>query len=145
MNRITLLIILCLLFSSTSCNKDDDAANNTSNNVTVTKELLLGKWFFIDNVVNGITYPYDHEDCEKDYVEFKDNGTTWQVDIDNLGSNCVPDFQQIGVYSIREGTLFMDGRAINIIELSSNKFSIKVEEHYDNDEILDTVVSNFDR
>ncbi len=140
MNKITLLSILCLIFSITSCNTDDD--NSDNNNYMVTEELLIGKWFFVDVVVNGDIIPYDdHEDCGKDYIEFKENGTLWQMDI----WGCEEDFEPIGEYSVLEGNLYINEEEINVIELNSNKFSIKGEGYYDNDEILDEIISNFDR
>lgn len=138
-NRI-LQAAVCLIFLSTSCTKDDD--NTSTNGVTVKKELLVGKWYFVDQVINGERIPYDdHEDCGRDYVEFKEDGTIWQMDV----WDCEEYYEHTGVYSISDGQLHLNGETVKVIELNSSKFSITGEEDYDEDGEMDEVTLNFER
>jgi hypothetical protein len=141
MKKLAYLSALCLFLFSTSCNSDDDD-NQQMDQIIVTSDLIVGKWYFVDIVVNGLSIPYDdHEDCGKDYIEFKDNGTLWQIDV----WDCEEDAEQIATYSISDGNLFIEGELIDVLALSSNILSIKAEEDYDDDGNLDEIISNFDR
>ena len=140
MKKLLFQTVLCLLFVTTSCSTEDDDPGS-KNGVTVTKELLVGKWYFVDQVVNGTRIPYDdHEECGKDYIEFKEDGTLWQMDI----WNCDEDLEQTGVYSISD-ELTINGESIHVVALNSSTFSIKGEEDVDEDGELDEVILNFDR
>lgn len=141
MKKLAYLSALCLFLFSTSCNSDDDD-NQQMDQIIVTSDLIVGKWYFVDIVVNGLSIPYDdHEDCGKDYLDFKDNGTLWQIDV----WDCEEDAEQIATYSISDGNLFIEGELIDVLALSSNILSIKAEEDYDDDGNLDEIISNFDR
>ena len=131
--------VLCLIFLFISCTTDDEQDDST-NIIVVKKEILVGKWYFVDEVVNGVSIPYnDHEDCGKDYIEFKENGTLWQMDV----WDCDQDFEQLGVYTISDGKLTMNGEVIDVIKLNSSILSIKGEEDYDDDGKIDEVILNF--
>ena len=104
--------------------------------------MLVGKWYFVDQEVNGTRIPHDdHEECGKDYIEFKENETLWQMDV----WNCDEDFEQTGVYSISDGKLSINRESINVIELNSTELSIKGKEDVDEDGKLDDVILNFER
>ena len=140
MNKIIrLYILLCIAAFITSCGSDDD---NQSGQVIVTSDLLLGKWYFFDTYVNGSSIPYDdHEACGKDYIEFKTDGTLWQIDV----WNCEEDIEQVGTYTISNGTLRINGLHMNVVKLNSNEFSFLINEDYNEDGSPIDVIYNFDR
>ncbi|SFU41783.1 Lipocalin-like domain-containing protein [Pustulibacterium marinum] len=136
------LLTAGLIAMTISCNSDDDATTNEPTAGTVTAELMEGKWYFVDTQINGISIPYnDHEDCGKDYLEFKADGTLWQIDV----WDCELDYEQIGTYAITDGDLYMNGDYVDVTTLTANALSITIMEDVDEDGTPEEVISNFDR
>ncbi len=93
-------------------------------------------------MINGERIPYDdHEDCGRDYIEFKEDGTIWQMDV----WDCKEYYEHTGVYSISDGQLHLNGETVKVNELNSSNFSITGEEDYDEDGEMDEVTLNFER
>lgn len=92
-----LIVFALLAIVSFGCSSSDDS-------VSVTEEKLVGKWYYSTTKVAGQTFPYDdHEDCGKDYVEFKADGTLFDVDV-----------WDCEVYDDLVGTWTIDGNKIVI-------------------------------
>ena len=105
-----LLPFLIILILNFSCNSDDDNSNNEP------EKLILGNWFIIDKVINGEIIPYtDHEECGRDYLEFKNDSTIWLVNI----SDCEKEFIKLGSYSFKNDILKLDDEIVEILKLDS--------------------------
>lgn len=125
-----LLLTSALLFS---CSSDDDKGSSPS---------IVGKWAFVDTVVNGVSEPYDdHEDCGKDYFEFKADNTYITIDV----WDCEEYPDDYGTYSFDGNSLKINNVSVEVSQLTDTRLSIKGMEDYDDDGTLDEVILNFER
>lgn len=123
-----LLLASALLFS---CSSDDDNGSAS----------IVGKWAFVDTVVDGVSEPYDdHEDCGKDYVEFKADNTYVSVDV----WGCEEDVDDYGTYSLNGNKLTINGMT-NDVTITNTRLSIIAMEDYDDDGTLEEVILNLER
>ncbi len=133
MTKNIFIFSLLASFVLFSCSGDDDSGTQAS---------IVGKWAYVDTVVNGVSYPYDdHEPCGKDYIEFKSDNTFISVDI----WDCEVDIDDQGNYTFENNTLTINGEAVTVSELTQAKLSLTGTEDYDGDGSLDDIILNFER
>ncbi|WP_103866845.1 MULTISPECIES: hypothetical protein [Aquimarina] len=131
-----LLLFFGILMFNTSCNKDDDNQNYELEN------LILGDWYIVNKIVNGNVIPYDdHEKCGRDYLQFREDGSVWSVDV----WDCEKEFQKLGNYSFENKELIIEGKKVEILKLDGKSFSTKLEYDYDHDGEIDEVIENFEK
>lgn len=110
----------------TSCNSDDDSPKSAT---------LEGKWYYSEDgfKVNGQESLMDYDDhevgCEKDYIEFLNNGN--YRDVDYINTDCDTSIDN-GMWSRNNNSLTIGtgADAINatIINLSENVLKVSVSD-----------------
>src|SRR4051812_11372072 len=58
MKKLLLLCLAVMLFAS--CEKEDSGKQSK----------LYGRWYNVSTTENGVTTPYQHKACAKDYIDF---------------------------------------------------------------------------
>lgn len=129
--RYLLLILFVQLIAS--CSKDEPIPEPT----------IVGLWTIDSEVVNSVPYPYEHEACGKDQVEFKDDKTYRLIEVNNC---------QETVY---RGTFITEGNTIRItvdqeatvgtFGVTQDSLSISQVYDWDGDEFDDIIVTKFYR
>lgn len=133
MIKNTLIFSLLASFVLFSCSSDDDNPVNAN---------IVGKWAFVNTVIGGVTIPYDdHEDCGKDYVELKADGTYVSIDV----WDCEEIVDDSGTYTYEGNTITIDGESAEVIKLTNSELSIKRTEDIDGNGTDEVVVVNFER
>lgn len=84
MKKISILLVAFVALAINSCSSDDNQNNTAS---------VAGKWEYTQtgSVINGaeVLEAYNHTSgCNKDYIEFKSNGTFDDVWYSNGASGC---------------------------------------------------------
>ncbi|TVZ25919.1 lipocalin-like protein [Gillisia sp. Hel_I_86] len=142
--KATYLTCTTLLFSFilfTSCKKDDEPT------ITTTSSEILGRWYPVEAVVEGVVFPYDdHEDCGKDYLEFTVEEIIREVDI----LNCEEVIDGTGRYEINGNILSLnygglESIQIEIIDLTASTLILLFEEDQDDDGDLEEVRARYSR
>lgn len=139
-NAPTALLIGIGLF--TSCDPKD-----TPNTPPAKNSIIFGKWYPIDAVVEGTVFPYyDHEDCGKDYLEFKSTGRVNEVDVFNCEE--IPDGS--GTYTLDNDILLFNYDDIEtieakIIELNQVSLIFETELDVDDNGSLETAMIRYER
>ncbi|MDR6968902.1 hypothetical protein J2X31_002928 [Flavobacterium arsenatis] len=87
MKKISILLVAFVALTFSSCGSDDNGTNTAS---------IIGKWEYSQtgDVIEGVEFleTYDHTTgCNKDYIEFKSNGTFDDVWYSNGASGCTSD------------------------------------------------------
>jgi len=133
MIKNTLIFSLLASFVLFSCSSDDDNGAKAS---------IVGKWAFVNTVVNGVPIPYDdHEDCGKDYIELKADGTYVSIDV----WDCEEYVDDSGTYTYEGNTITIDGQSTEVIKLTNSELSIKGTEDFDGDGTDEEIIINFER
>lgn len=128
-----------------SCVPDDE--NNTNPPIMERNEKLTGLWYFDDAIINGEVFPYpDHEDCGKDYIEFRADGTFLQVDI----WECEEDIDASGTYTVSSETITItysenDIQSIKIINLTNQNLTLESNYDYNDNGEEEAVQQRFTR
>lgn len=140
MKKLNLFLISIILISGISCSSDDDNGGGHSGNI-------VGKWAYVNTVVNnGTPIPYDdHEDCGKDYIEFKSDNTFIQIDV----WDCEEDIDAYGNYTFENNILTLsdmgESYSLEIIQLTQTSLSLKGQDDYNEDGTADDIIINLER
>ena len=135
MKKTLMVVAMTTLFG---CSKDDNQANVQST--------ILGKWFYKEQIVNGVTFPYDdHETCGKDYIEFSNNNSIKGIDV----WNCKEDIEWVGTYLKVNNSLTItngdNNLTVEITELTAKSLVYKYTSDENGDGILENYIEKFDR
>lgn len=134
---LTLAIVFAFGFL-TSCSSDDDG-------FTVTQEQLIKKWYYKEYVVAGITIPYDHEECGRDYSEFLADGIfkeyyIWECDP-------IDSETDLGTYTLSGNvvTVNISGETYNatVTGISATTLQLSTQTDFNDDGTDETVIINF--
>lgn len=124
-----------------SCEPDEEPSNLETNSE------ILGKWYPVEAVVEGVVFPYDdHEDCGKDYLEFSNDGRVKEVDV----WNCEEDIDGSGTYEVN-GTILSvkyggsESIDLEIAELTATTLILVLEEDHDDDGDPEEVRARYSR
>ncbi len=128
-----------------SCIPDDE--NNTNPPGEEIDENLTGIWYYKDAIVNGeiIPYPY-HEECGKDYIDFREDGTFVYVEI----WECEEDIDASGTYTVSNETITIqysanDIQTIKIINLTNQDLTLESNYDYNDNGEEEAVQQRFTR
>lgn len=146
MKNLILLIVLILF----SCSKSEESSENEKN------ISIIGKWYYIADIVNDIRYPYipgnhdGNEDCTiiDDYVEFDNNGNYNRY----FFEYCTLQLNDDAGYTVDKNNikLFLKSNNENFAEgkiklLNEDKLTLEFNVDYDEDDIIDHVILEFER
>lgn len=134
-------ILLSFIFLIGCSKKDDDTSSNETSQTSI-----LGKWYYKENVVNGITIPYDdHEPCGKDYMEFINPNIVKSIDI----FGCQPITDWTGTFQLNGSVLKItnSGETITcqVLELTTTSLVYKFNYDSDGNGTIDENIAKFDR
>ena len=134
-NKILSLGAAALLLAS--CSSDDSGSS-------IDQSLLLKKWYQVSYTVNGQTYPYeDHEECGKDYIEFKTGNIFRSVDV----FECEENVDGQGTYSVSGNQITLHNGSQNntatVLELTAQTFKVQIIYDYDENGTDDTVIETY--
>lgn len=119
-----------------SCSKDEAGNEN----------LLLGKWFYKEKIVNGVVIPYDdHEVCGKDYIDFYSPTQVKSIDI----FDCEEITDWNGTYTKEDTSININVngviRALTILDLRQNFLEVSYEIDTNGDGINETQIEKFEK
>lgn len=136
MKALKLAAVLAISTLAFSCSSDDGPSTSGE---------LLGKWYYKEYKVAGVTIPYDdHEACGKDYIQFNNDGTGSNVDV----WDCEEDAASF-TFSRSGNTITVTSDGVSdsaqITELSSTTFKIKISYDFDGDGTDESVTEVYTR
>lgn len=142
MRKLLIFLSIIALFF-TSCSDDDDASSNIS------ASQLQKKWYYVSYTFNGFTMPYDHMDCDRDYIELLSGG----IAKDTYVVECTEPI----TYDTATGTWSLNGNSITvtfnepelyvitgtITNITDTTLQISAQEDIDDDGTMETIIVNF--